>query len=75
MTALERITNHLRDNHGRAFCDDCLSEILSIRPRQAVQQKTFRLAKDRRFERGLIKCSGCHHTNKLTIRSRLAVAS
>jgi hypothetical protein len=75
MTALERITTHLHGNQGRAFCDDCLSKILSIRPRQAVQQKTYRLAKDARYERGLVICAGCRETNKLSIRKRLALAS
>ena len=46
MTALERIVTHLHENQGHAFCDDCLSELLSINPRQAVQQKTFKLGKD-----------------------------
>ena len=75
MTALERITNHLHGNQDRAFCDDCLSKILSIRPRQAVQQKTYRLAKHARYERALIVCAGCRETNKLSIRKRLALAS
>jgi hypothetical protein len=75
MTALERIIAHLRGNKGRAFCDDCLSKILSIRPRQAVQQKTYRLAKDARYERALIVCAGCRETNKLSIRKRLTLAS
>ena len=75
MTALERIIAHLHENQGRAYCDDCLSKILSITPRQAVQQKTFKLANDYRYERGLIVCSGCRETNKLSIRKRLALAS
>jgi hypothetical protein len=75
MTALERITAHLNGNQGGGFCDDCLSKILSIRPRQAVQQKTYRLAKDARYERGLTMCAGCKGTNKLSIRKRPALAS
>jgi hypothetical protein len=75
MTALERISSHLNTNQGRAFCDDCLSKILSIRPRQAIQQKTFKLAKDARYERATVVCSGCRETNKLAIRKRLAAAS
>jgi hypothetical protein len=75
MTALERITTHLHGNQGRAFCDDCLSKILSIRPRKAVQQKTCRLAKDARYERGSIMCAGCRDTNKLSIRKRLTPVS
>lgn len=45
MRALDRIITHLNHHQGRAFCDDCPSKTLSIRPRQAAQQKTFKLAK------------------------------
>jgi hypothetical protein len=75
MTALERIVSHLAASQGRAFCDDCLSKILAVRPRQAVQQKTFRLAKDVRYERATMFCSGCRETTKLAIRKRLVAAS
>jgi len=39
MTAIEKIEDLLRRNPGRAYCDDCLSTVLNIRPRQQVQQK------------------------------------
>ena len=40
MTALERIIAYLHENQGRAFCDDCLSKILSVTPRQAQRQRS-----------------------------------
>jgi hypothetical protein len=75
MTALERIVAYLAQQQGHAFCDDCLSKRLGIHPRQAVQSKTFQLAKDGRWERGKMFCSGCRETTKKAIRKRLAVAS
>jgi anaerobic selenocysteine-containing dehydrogenase len=41
----ERANLPTRDHAGRAFCDDCLSSILKVRPRQQIQQKTSKLAK------------------------------
>jgi hypothetical protein len=73
MTALENIEDHLRRNLGSAYCDDCLSDILNIRPRQQVQQKTSSLAKDNRFWRGLRRCARCGEDNKLVICVRLAM--
>jgi hypothetical protein len=75
MTALERIKTHLNANQGLAFCDDCLSSLLSIRPRQAVQQKTYKLAQDWPYERRAFPCSGCGEKNRLAIRKQLALAS
>jgi hypothetical protein len=40
MTAVEKIKDFLRQNAGQACCDDCLSALLKIKPRQQVQQKT-----------------------------------
>jgi hypothetical protein len=75
LTALDRIIAHLHENQGRAYCDDCLSKILSITLRQAVQQKTFKLANDNRYERGLIVCSGCSRDQQIEHTQRLALAS
>jgi hypothetical protein len=73
MTALEKIEDYLRSNPGRPYCDDCLSTVLEIKPRQQVQQKTSQLAKDNRFWRGPGRCARCGD-DKLVIRSRLALA-
>jgi hypothetical protein len=75
MTALDRIVDFLQSQQGRAFCDDCLSTELRIRPRQAVQSKTSVLASDPRYRRTQMLCSRCRETKKLATRKQLAVAS
>jgi hypothetical protein len=72
MTAHDQIVAYLSSHHGLAYCDDCLSRNLAIRPRQAVQQKTFKLAQEHPFERRQMRCSGCGETTKLAIRKRIA---
>jgi hypothetical protein len=72
MTATDKIVEHLRANQGRAFCDDCLSAILAITPRQQVQQKTFGLAENPRYQRIEMRCSRCGELNKLAIQMKLA---
>jgi len=51
MAALGKIESFLRQNAGEAYCDDCLSKFLNIKPHQQVQQSTGQLAKDNRFWR------------------------
>jgi len=59
MTALAKIEDYLSVNPGYAYCDDCLSEVLAIIPRQQVQQKTTQLSKKNRFWRQSGICSRC----------------
>jgi hypothetical protein len=72
MTALEKIEDFLRQNPGQPYCDDCLSAVLNIKPRQQVQQKTRQLAKDNRFWRQAGVCSRCEKP-MIVIRLRLAL--
>ncbi len=74
MTALNRIEDFLRSKAGRAYCDDCLSEVLNIRPRQQAQQKTSHLARDNRFWRAHARCDRCEE-HKIVIRLRMALVS
>jgi hypothetical protein len=74
MTALEKIQDFLRRDPSRAHCDDCLSTVLNIKPRQQVQQKTSSLANDNRFWRGQGICGRCGDEKKV-IRIRLALVS
>lgn len=74
MTALEKIANFLRENSGSAYCDDCLSDILDIRPRQQVQQKTSQFAQDSRYWRQSGVCARCRET-RIVIRLRMALVS
>jgi hypothetical protein len=69
MTALERIREFLTANRARAYCDDCLSSLLKINPRQAVQQKTSALAKTYPFQRSSGTCAHCKSV-KLVIGMR-----
>jgi hypothetical protein len=70
MTAMEKIRDFLDRNAGRAYCDDCLSRLLNIRPRQQVQQKTSRLALDNRYWRQCGPCHGHGRDNQVVIRVR-----
>jgi hypothetical protein len=67
MTALEKIEDLLRRDPGRAYCDDCLSTVLNIKPRQQVQQKTSSQAKDTRFWRGQGICGRCGEEKKVIL--------
>ena len=72
MTSLEKIESYLRQNAGRAYCDDCLSQRLEIHPRQQVQQKTSRLSQDGRFWRQRGPCDGHRRDDKVVIRLRVS---
>lgn len=72
MTAREKIERFLCDNAGKAYCDDCLSAVLDIHPRQQVQQKTSQLAVDNRYWRQSGVCARCGDVKKV-IRLRLAL--
>jgi hypothetical protein len=71
MTAQEKIEQFLRQNAEREYCDDCLSDMLNVRPRQQVQQKTAHLARENRFWRQSGFCSKCRRT-RIVIRLRTA---
>jgi hypothetical protein len=68
MTAADRVRAFLVEHADQAFCDDCLSTALKIKPRQAVQQITSCLAKRYPFKREQRKCVSCKNT-KLSIGS------
>ncbi|MGD0562845.1 MAG: hypothetical protein ABSA66_07100 [Roseiarcus sp.] len=67
MTAREKIAVFLDRRVGRAYCDDCLSNALDIRPRNQVQQKTSDLACDPHFQRERGFCAGHKRDDKLVI--------
>jgi hypothetical protein len=74
MTALKTIEAYLRRNPGMVYCGDCLSSNLAIRPRQQVQQKTYRLADSPSFERRSNLCACCRRT-KLAIGAKAPILS
>jgi hypothetical protein len=50
MIAKKAISLFLKRAPGNAYCDDCLSTILNIRPRQQVQKYTAELAQQPFFD-------------------------
>jgi hypothetical protein len=49
----------LGDIQPQGYCDDCLSEVLEIRPRQAVNQLCRVLSSNQRLIRGNGECGRC----------------
>jgi hypothetical protein len=60
MTAERRIRDYLTTYAGRQYCDDCLSSVLQIKPRQQVHQKTSALGNEPLFRRTPGICTRCH---------------
>jgi hypothetical protein len=60
MTQNEKVIAYLKENE-RPFCDDCLSEVLGITPRQTINQIARRLASQNMIGRSQTKecCYRC----------------
>ncbi len=65
----ERIAVYLKKRKSQSYCDDCLSDLMNIRPRQQVQQKTSALAREGGFRRKKNHCHRCQKI-KLVIHAR-----
>jgi hypothetical protein len=59
MTNVERIIKYLSGQQDQAFCDDCLSSLLKIKPRQAVNQACNKLNLKGNITRRKSTCSSC----------------
>ncbi len=59
MTASETILSTLR-KFGRGLCDDCLSKITGITPRQTINQRCRELLIGRSIERSAQRCAECN---------------
>lgn len=68
MSNADKILKHLKDNCNERYCDDCLSNILSIIPRQSVNQ-ICRLKIYDSIKREVNTCNNCLK-NKLTNKKR-----
>ncbi len=60
MINAERLLRVLKDVDG--YCDDCLSEITEIKPRQQINQLARRLKKDGKVFRRQNRCRKCNKT-------------
>jgi len=67
MTAMQRIQSFLKERPGKAYCDDCLSDLLAIYPRQQVEQKTKILERTPGFERRVQTCAKRGEISKLAV--------
>ena len=47
------------EEHPGAYCDDCLSDMLEIKPRQQINQICNRLAGQNRIVRAKARCASC----------------
>lgn len=63
-SAAEKLFEFLRKERPKAFCDDCLGELLSIKPRQAVNARTEAFGLCREFTREQETCSRCEKVRK-----------
>ncbi|MEM5009295.1 hypothetical protein WKH57_01110 [Niallia taxi] len=59
MTNTEVVLKHIIMNPSQFYCDDCLSEILSITPRQQINQICRKLEKGNTLIRVVDQCSNC----------------
>jgi Zn finger protein HypA/HybF involved in hydrogenase expression len=67
MTNAEKIKNALSKNKGKCFCDDCLSELSGVKPRQQINA-ICNQNKDRdivRIEQGDGVCYYCRSNKKI----------
>lgn len=72
MTHLSRILEHLEDIAPDEVCDDCLSEAIGIKPRQAVNQACRKLGQAGKIVRWQARCSVCRSTKLVNRHSTQA---
>src|SRR5688572_17934882 len=65
MTIRERILTALRSSDR--LCDDCLSEVTGIRPRQAVNAEGRRLKSSQVLSRAIEACAGCRRIKLVNV--------
>ncbi len=52
---------------GNKYCDDCLSEVLDIKPRQQINQICRRLKKNGTYQREVGQCANCSKDKLITL--------
>ena len=60
MTVPKQIASFIRENKGKAFCDDCLYVELRLSTRQQAQVYSAAFAETSDFNREKGNCSRCH---------------
>lgn len=59
MTTSELVLDFIKDHRNQLYCDDCLSEVLHIQPRQQINQICNHLKNSRVLERNKKQCHYC----------------
>jgi hypothetical protein len=59
MTVLEQVSDFLKRQSPKAFCDDCIASRLKLTVRQHANHKTRELAAMPFFDRREATCAGC----------------
>ena len=66
MTKPKLIASFLRENKGKAICDDCLFSELKLANRQQANVHTAAFAETSDFTKEKATCSICHETKLVT---------
>jgi reverse gyrase len=59
MTNSEIVLNFIKDHRTHTYCDDCLSDVLHIHPRQQINQICNNLKNSKVLERNKEQCHYC----------------
>jgi reverse gyrase len=59
MTNSEIVLNFIKDHRTHSYCDDCLSDVLHIHPRQQINQICNNLKNSKVLERNKERCHYC----------------
>ena len=65
MINAEIVGNFISKNNK--YCDDCLSEVLDIKPRQQINQICRNLEKDGGYQRKVGQCANCSKDKLITL--------
>ena len=55
----DAVKDFLNQKNGKGYCDDCLSDVLKIRPRQTINQLCRHLQDEHKISRIKAECNQC----------------
>jgi hypothetical protein len=71
MTNSQRVVAFVRQNRGKAFCDDCIQQTLGLTDRTGAHLTTKTLEHVPGFQRAVGLCHSCGSTHKLEDEGKL----
>lgn len=66
MTNIDTVASFIKK--GYSYCDDCLSEVLDIKPRQQINKICRQFEKEGSVSRSKSKCGKCSAVKLVTIK-------